>query len=173
MQLQSNFRAKKQNDIYVYWKIGEMKSKVEELITEHPIECKCLKDFVRKIPPLNVDIFAVITNSKKFELLILEIKRRKSVGLTQWSQLIGYCIVSNCKYGLLINIDNGASNRLVDLLRLNTDVSKIIRIKENVQMETYLGLMQWNSITKNIEYSSLGQLESLSFITDELINQFT
>jgi hypothetical protein len=125
------------------------------------------------MPPLNVDIFAVITNGKKYELLILEVKLLKSVGLSQWSQLIGYCMVSDCRYGLLININNGASDRLTELLRQNTDVSKIIRLKENNdRIETHLGFMQWNSITKNFEYSGLGQLESLSFISNAIIKQF-
>jgi hypothetical protein len=172
MQLQSNFRARDKNDIHIYWKIGEMKSKIEELIAEHPAECICLMDFVRKMPSLNVDIFAVITNGKKFELLILEVKLRKSAGLAQWSQLIGYCMVTDCKYGLLVNIDGGASDRLIELLRQNRDVSKIIRIKDKGHIETLLGFMQWNSVTKNFEYSGLGQLCSLSAISDKLIERF-
>ena len=172
MQLQSNFRVKKINDIHIFWKIGEMKSKIEELIIEHPIECNCLINFSKKMPPLNVDIFAVVTNGIKFELLILEVKLLKSVGLAQWSQLIGYCIVTDCRYGLLINIDGRASDRLIELLQQKTDVSKIIRIKDKTEIGTYLGFMQWNSVTKNFEYSGLGQLESLSFVSNELINQF-
>jgi hypothetical protein len=172
MQLQSNFKAMNKDNIHIYWKIGELKLKMEELITEHPAECNCLKDFIRRIPSLNVDIFAVITDGEKFELLILEVKLRKSVGLAQWSQLIGYCIVTDCKYGLLVNIDGGASDRLVELLQQNTDVSRIIRVKDKNRIETFLGFMQWNSITKNFEYSKLGQLNSLSYISNELIKQF-
>jgi hypothetical protein len=172
MQLQSNLRTKNKKNIHIYWKIGEMKSKMEELIVENPADCNCLKDFARRMPSLNVDIFAVITNGAKFELLILEVKFRKSAGLAQWSQLIGYCMVTDCKYGLLVNIDGGASDRLVELLRQNTDVSKIVRLKDNNQIETLLGFMEWNSITKNFEYSGLGQLCSLSSISDELIKQF-
>jgi hypothetical protein len=172
LQLQSNFRTKNKNDIHIYWKIGEMKSKLEVLIMEHPAECSCLKDFAAKIPPLNVDIFAVITDGRKFELLILEVKLRKSAGLAQWSQLIGYCMVADCKYGLLVNIDGGASDRLIELLRQNADVSKIVRMKGNHKIETLLGFMEWNSITKNFEYSGLGQLCSLSAISDELMKQF-
>jgi hypothetical protein len=171
-QLQSNFKAKNKNNIHIYWKIGEMKSRIEELITEHPAECDCLKNFARRMPFLNVDIFAVITDSEKFELLVLEVKLRKSAGLAQWSQLIGYCMVTDCKYGLLVNIDGGVSDRLIDLLRQNTDVSKIIRLKDNKPIETLLGFMQWNSITKNFEYSGLGQLCSLSAVSDDLIRQF-
>jgi hypothetical protein len=172
-QLQSNFRAKNKDDIHIYWKIGEMKSKIEELIIEHPAECNCLNNFARNMPSLNVDIFAVITDGKKFELLILEIKLLKSVGLAQWSQLIGYCMVTDCKYGLLVNIDGRASDRLIELLQQNLDVSKIIRIKNNNKIETLLGFMKWNSLTKNFEYSELGQLCSLSSISDRLIKQFS
>jgi len=172
MQLQSNFKVKNKKNIHIYWKIGEMKSKIEELIIEHPMECDCLKSFARKMSPLNVDIFAVVTDEKKFELVILEVKLRKPVGLSQWSQLIGYCMVTDCKYGLLVNIDSSASDRLIDLLRQNTDVSKIVRIKDNYQVETLLGFMQWNSVTRNFEYSGLGQLCSLSAISDRLIKAF-
>lgn len=172
MQLQSNFRARNKDNIHIYWKIGEMKSKLEELTTEHSAECACLKEFARKMPPLNVDIFAVITDGVKFELFILEVKLLKSAGLAQWSQLIGYCMVTDCKYGLLVNIDGGASDRLIELLRQNMDVSRIVRLKASNQIETLLGFMEWNTITKNFEYSGLGQLFSLSLISDELIKQF-
>jgi hypothetical protein len=172
MQLQSNFKAKGKNNLHIYWKIGEMKSKIEEMIAEHPAECKCLKNFTRRMPPLNVDIFAVITDGEKYKLIVLEVKLRKSAGLAQWSQLIGYCMVTDCKYGLLVNIDGDASDRLIDLLRQNMDVSKIVRLKGNKPIETLLGFMQWNSITKNFEYSGLGQLCSLSAVSDDLIRQF-
>jgi hypothetical protein len=172
MQLQSNFKAKNKNNIHVYWKIGEMKSKIEEIIAEHPVECNCLKNFAKRMPPLNVDIFAVITDGEKYKLIVLEVKLRKSVGLAQWSQLIGYCMVADCKYGLLVNIDGDASDRLIDLLRQNMDVSKIVRLKDNKLIETLLGFMQWNSITKNFEYSGLGQLWSLSAVSDDLVRQF-
>ena len=173
MQLQSNFRAQNIDNIHIYWKIGEMKSKIEELIKEHPNDCNCIKSFVKRMPPLNVDIFAVITNGNIFELIILEVKFKKSVGLMQWSQLIGYCMVVDCKFGLLINVDGIASTRLIELLNNNINVSKIVRYRNNGdQTEALLGFMQWNSITKNFEYSGLGQLCSISAISNELIKKF-
>ena len=63
----------------------------------------------------------VVTNGKKFEIVILEIKLRETVGLNQWSQLIGYNLVSNAKYGLLININAGASERLKRILTFDVD----------------------------------------------------
>lgn len=91
------------------WRIN---IKIKELIYEYPEKCKCLEEYSNIMSPLNLDIFCVVTNGKKFEIVILEIKLRETVGLNQWSQLIGYNLVSNAKYGLLININAGASERL-------------------------------------------------------------
>jgi len=172
-QLNSNFRAKGITDISIYWKNGELTSKIKELIEQYPDKCSCLQTFCRKTPPLNLDIFGVITNGEKFEIVILEIKLRENVGLAEWSQLLGYTVVSNAKYGLLININAGASNRLTGILTSELDVSKIIRKKANGgEVEHLLGFMQWNSLTHNFEYSNLGQLWSLSALSDTLIKQF-
>ena len=123
--------------------------------------------------PLNLDIFGIITNGEKFEIVILEVKLRESVGLAEWSQLLGYNVVSNAKFGLLINIDNGASSRLSAILSSDEDVSKIIRRKNHGEEMTHLlGFMQWNTITQNFEYSAMGQLWSLSALSQELIKQF-
>lgn len=172
-QLQSNFRAAGIDDIYVFWKNGELTSGLRELIRQYPVECECLAEYSRITPPLNLDIFGVVTNGTKFEMVILEIKLKDAVGLNEWSQLIGYNLVSDAKYGLLINIDAGASERLTRILSFNEDASKIIRKKKNgAIIEHLLGFMQWNSVTQNFEYSNLGQIASLSSLSKFLIEQF-
>ncbi|MDR2266497.1 MAG: hypothetical protein LBE09_02770 [Christensenellaceae bacterium] len=108
---------------------GELTSKIEELILEHPEKCGCLHSFCRKTPPLNLDIFGIITDGYKFEIVILEVKLRENVGLAESSQLLGYTIVSDAKYGLLINIDSGVSRRLTGILTSEMDVSKIVQKK--------------------------------------------
>lgn len=173
LQLQSNFQAKGINDVHIFWKSGELTSKIKELIHEHPEECSCLEEYGRLTPPLNLDIFGVVTNGFKFEIVILEIKLKAAVGLNEWSQLIGYNLVSNAKYGLLINIDSGASERLARILSFDEDSSKIIRKKKNnIEIEHLLGFMQWNTITQNFEYSNLGAISSLSALSSILIDQF-
>lgn len=172
-QLRSNFLAHGIDDIEIYWKSGELTSKIRELIREHPEKCECLGAYSRVTPPLNLDIFAVVTNGVHFEIVILEVKLRNAVGLAEWSQLVGYNLVSNAKYGLLINIDAGASSRLTNILSFNEDVSRIVRQKANGDtVEHLLGFMQWNTITQNFEYSTLGQLWSLSALSELLIRQF-
>lgn len=172
-QLQSNLRAEGVENVYIYWKNGELTSGLKELIREHPTECECLAEYSRKIPPLNLDVFGVVTNGIKFEIVILEIKLKDAVGLSEWSQLIGYNLVSGAKYGLLINIDAGASERLTRILSFDEDASRIIRKrKTGALVEHLLGFMQWNSVTQNFEYSNMGQISSLSSLSTILIGQF-
>ncbi|AIZ56725.1 hypothetical protein Mpt1_c08490 [Candidatus Methanoplasma termitum] len=172
-QLKSNFLIKKKSDISLYWKSGELTSKIKELISEHPQKCACLQAFSRNTPPLNLDIFGVVTDGKKFEIVIIEVKLRENVGLAEWSQLLGYCVVSDAKFGLLVNIDAGASSRLSNILVSEIDASKVIRIKANGKEAVhFLGLMQWNTVTKNFEYSNLGQVWSISALSEMLIGQF-
>lgn len=172
-QIKSNFRANGITNIEVFWKSGELKTKLLELIQEYPEKCECLRTFCRNTNPLNLDIFGVVTDGNKFEIVILEVKLLNTVGLSEWSQLLGYSIVSDAKYGLLINIDGGASSRLIGILSSNADASKVVRRKDNGEEITHLlGFMQWNTVTQNFEYSTLGQLWSLSALSKELLSKF-
>ena len=172
-QLLSNFRSAGIDDISIFWKSGELTSKIKELIYEYPEKCKCLEEYSNIMSPLNLDIFCVVTNGKKFEIVILEIKLRETVGLNQWSQLIGYNLVSNAKYGLLININAGASERLERILTFDVDTSRIVRKKaDGTEIEHLLGFMQWNTVTQNFEYTNLGEINSLSALSTALIKQF-
>jgi len=173
MLINSNFSANAINTAQIYWKQGELTSKIAEIAKEHPETSKCLLSYSRTTPPLNLDIFAVITNGNKFEVIILEIKKCKSVGLAEWSQLLGYCIVSDAKYGLLVNIDGEASDRLAGILATETDVSRVVRKKANgKEVEHLLGFMRWNSATRNLEYSNLGNIGSLSELSRMLADEF-
>ena len=167
-QIKSNFLAKKNSSINVYWGIGELKAKLQEIISQHPIECGCVRSFASRVPPLNLDIFALITDGSHFKLLILEIKLLPRVGLKEWSQLVGYCLVSGAQYGLLINIDNGASERLFHILTDDPNVSFIETAKGN----HLLGLMKWDSVTRDFVYSNLGVVKSISDLSDQLLLEF-
>lgn len=172
-QLQSNFKAAGIENVSIFWKSGELTAKIRELIREYPDKCQCLEEYCSLMPPLNLDIFCVVTNGKVFEIVILEVKLRESVGLSQWSQMIGYNLVSNARYGLLINIDAGASSRLTDILSVDADMSRIVRrMKNGTEREHMFGFMQWNTITQNFEYSNLGQIASLSQLSNALMQRF-
>ena len=171
-QIKSNFLAQRQRALYVFWGIGELKTNLQRIINLNMEQCGCAEHFMQQIPPLNLDIFALITDSVKFELLILEVKLMNSVGLKEWSQLVGYCLVSGPKYGLLINIDNSASSRLANILIAEEHISHIRTIVNNDSHEHRLGLMYWDSLTQSLEYSNIGFIKSLSALSNHLSSQF-
>lgn len=61
-QLKSNFLSLKNDKIEVYWGIGELKKNLLEIISKNPEKCMCVNSFANTIPPLSLDIFALITN---------------------------------------------------------------------------------------------------------------
>ncbi len=172
-QIESNFRASK-NPLKVYCKTGELKKGLTEIIAENRITTKSIIDFANSTPPLSLDIFALITDGKDYELLIIEVKLMDNVGLTQLSQLIGYCIVSNAQYGLLINVNGGESPRLVDLLTNEPDVTCIRRTLaySSRLVEHNLGVMEWDGEVKNLYYSGYGRIETISMLCDMLAAKF-
>lgn len=172
-QLKSNFKSTSKRELYVYWGIGELKTNLQRIISEHPAECACAESFSKRVPPLSLDIFALVTDGQKFQLLILEVKLVKSAGLSEWSQLVGYCLVSGAKYGLLLNIDNGSSLRLTQMLQTEHHISHIHTVVNDEKREHILGFMQWNSLTQNFEYSNLGTIKSLSELSERLVAEFT
>ena len=95
-----------------------------------------------------------------------------SAGLKEWSQLVGYCLVSGAKYGLLVNIDNGASPRLAHILSTEAHISDIQNLVGGTMQEHQLGFMQWDSLTQSFEYSNLGLIKSLSDLSNHLAAEF-
>ncbi|MBR6862596.1 MAG: hypothetical protein IKM73_14885 [Acidaminococcaceae bacterium] len=171
-QVKSNFLAQRHEVLDVFWGIGELKTNLLRIINENPTKCDCVRDFANRVAPLNLDIFALITNGRSFQILILEVKLMSSAGLKEWSQLVGYCLVSGAKYGLLLNINNGASPRLSHILETEQHLSHIVETVNQEQMEHYLGFMQWDSLTHNFEYSNLGWIRSLSSLSEQLAADF-
>ena len=171
-QLKSNFQAKHHQTLSVYWGIGELKTNLQKMMAAHPATCACVTAFANQVPPLNLDIFARITDGKHFEIFILEVKRMNSVGLKEWTQLVGYCLVSGAKYGLLVNINQGASPRLAHILTTQSHLSEIHTVIDGKPQEHWLGFMQWDSVTKSFEYSNLGAISSLSDLSCRLAREF-
>jgi len=173
-QIESNFKASK-NPLKVYCKTGELKKGLAEIISENGITTPSIVSFANSTPPLSLDIFALITDGIDYELLIVEVKLLENVGLAQLSQLIGYCIVSNAQYGLLINVNGGESPRLVDLLSNEPDVTYIRRMLAygSRLVEHNLGVMEWDSDVQNLYYSGYGRIQSISKLCEMLAAKFT
>lgn len=172
-QLTSNFRAAGAGGIEVFWAIGELKANLARIIAGAGGKCDCARTFARTVPPLNLDIFALITDGSAFQTVILEVKRLPAAGLKEWSQLVGYCLVSGAKYGILINIDNEASPRLAEILKGERPLSDIKTISAGGAVREHcLGFMKWDSLAKSFDYTNLGAVTSLSELSRRLLADF-
>ena len=172
LQLTSNFMAERHQELSIFWGIGELKSNLQRIINANPERCRCALSFAQNIPRLNLDIFALITNGLKFELLILEVKHMNAAGLKEWSQLVGYCLVSGAKYGLLVNVDHGASSRLSQILAVEEHISYIKEFVDDRLIEHCLGFMQWDSLTHDFLYTDLGKVKTVSDLSHQIIASF-
>lgn len=172
-QIESNFSAW-EKPLKVYCKTGELQKGLREIVRENSITTPSIIKFADSTPPLSLDIFALITDGTKYELLILEVKRLGSVGLTQLSQLIGYCIVSNAQYGLLINVNGGESSRLTNLIMNEPDLMYIVRAltSRNATVEHNLGVMEWDSDTQNLTYTGYGAIRTISELCKKIESKF-
>lgn len=170
-QIESNFTAWAR-PLKVYCKTGELRNGLQNIIRENQITSPAILQFASTTPPLSLDLFALITDGFQYELLIVEVKLMKSVGLTQLSQLIGYCIVSNAQYGLLININGRESPRLTELLTSRSDILHIVRDVNGAGVIHNLGVMEWDSETQNLLYTACGSLRTISELCKKLEKQF-
>lgn len=172
-QIESNFSAW-EKPLKVYCKTGELQKGLREIVRENSITTPSIIKFADSTPPLSLDIFALITDGTKYELLILEVKLLGSVGLTQLSQLIGYCIVSNAQYGLLINVNGGESPRLTNLIMNEPDLMYIVRslTSRNATVEHNLGVMEWDSDTQNLTYTGYGAIRTISELCKKIESKF-
>lgn len=171
-QIESNFAAW-ERPLKVYCRTGELRSGLQDIIRENRITSPSILQFAASTPPLSLDIFALITDGIRYELLIVEVKLMTSVGLTQLSQLIGYCIVSNAQYGLLINVNGRESPRLTELLTSRPDLLHIVRTVNDASPIIHnLGVMEWDSDTQNLLYTACGSLRTVSELCKKLEAQF-
>jgi len=133
--------------------------------TEAGILFNEIRFYAESLGQLNVDAFLLVVNpeNRKFEIIIAEVKDVASLGLKEYSQLMGYCLSSYSSYGLLINVNNGASKNLTDLLVLDKDLSSVTRLKHNGASITHeFGVFRWNTTNSRLESLELGKIRSIS-----------
>lgn len=152
--------------------IGEISSGLRTLIANGYQAGDLLNNFSKNVHKLHLDISLLVENKEngKFELVIFEVKRTKKLGLQQLSQLIGYCLVSKCKFGVLINIDNSVSSYFSVILDGDKDLTKITRIVNQEKIEHEFGVMVWNSNTHTITYTEAGEIKTIPQLTKKIVN---
>ena len=143
--------------------IGEISSALRTLLANGYVAGEALKEYAANVHRLHLDIAITIENrvNGKFEIIIFEIKKTKRIGLTELSQLIGYCLVSKAKFGILVNVDNSISDEFSIILDADKDLTEIVRVIDGDNIVHKFGVMSWNSITKRIEYTQSGHIKTL------------
>jgi hypothetical protein len=159
-QLSSNFLGLGR-PFTVYGCVGELRTGLRNLIRTEALEGTALQRYYERVLPLNLDVFLVVMDPVgRFEIVICEVKRRPALGLRELSQLIGYCIIANCTYGLLINVDNACSERFRDILRHEQGITHIYRTLAPQPalpvLRHHIGVMMWNSVTERMTYTRTG-----------------
>lgn len=144
--------------------IGEISSSLRTLIANGYNAGELLRVYSTSVHKLHLDISILIENRKtgKFEIVIFEIKRVNNLGLSELSQLIGYCLVSRSKFGILINIDKAVSSEFSVIIDSDEDLTEIIRIiNKQEELRHKFGVMIWNATTSKVEYTNSGSIKSI------------
>lgn len=143
--------------------IGEVGSALKTLICNGYQASDSLQKFSREVHQLHLDISILIENNENhlFELIVIEVKRVKRIGLSELSQLIGYSLVSKSKFGMLVNINEGISENFRIILDSDKDLTDIRRILDDGEIHHEFGVMKYNSITNRFEYENVGSLRSI------------
>lgn len=150
---------------------GNLKKGLDQIIRDNRLTCKALLKFAANAPTIKIDIFGVVIFGDHFKLIIAEIKLKSAVGLTEYSQLLGYCIASNAQYGLLVNVNAGESDDLIKIIKTQPSITHIIRLlpdERGNEQQTKLAIMHWDHDTEILTYSKLGVLPTLGKMCDDI-----
>lgn len=164
IELVKQFEANLLGDVYIVKPlIGEISSGLRTLIANGYDAGVLLREYSKSVHKLHLDISILIENTEtgKFEVIIFEIKRVSNLGLSELSQLIGYCLVSKSKFGILINVDKAVSREFSIILDGDKDLTEIVRLIDNEQLHHKFGVMVWNASTLKIEYTNSGSIKSI------------
>lgn len=133
---------------------------------------RALQEFALDVPKIRTDLAILVDNpvTNKFKIILVEAKLLGSAGLTELSQLIGYCLVTKVTYGILVNINGGVSNELAHILTTDEDVMKIERklAVEDQSITHKIGVMTYHPQTRNLSYIPTSAINSLPQVIEEI-----
>ena len=151
----SIFQANLAEETYVVRPlIWEISAWLRTLIANGYDAWETLREYSRSVHRLHLDISIVIENKNnwKFEIVIFEIKKTKTIWLTELSQLIWYCLVSKSEFWVLVNVDNSISSEFSVILNADKDLTEIKRIIDDELYMHKFWVMVWDSTTKSFNY---------------------
>lgn len=159
------------NQYRVYPLIGDPNSAVRTLASNGYDIGEQVVEYVHGMHRLFLDVSVVVENliNRKFEFVIFEVKVGGVVGLTELSQLIGYCLVSKVKFGILLNIDDSISANFSMILNSDPDLTTIRRLLMDGRTISHeLGVMIYDSEAQNLLYTSVGPLPSVAQLVQKI-----
>lgn len=153
--------------------LHEIKAALGTLIIEDKLEYPEIRKYASELERLDLDISVLVVNksSGKFEIIILEVKKMSAVGLTQFSQLVGYCLVSGTKFGVLVNVDGGVSDRFSVRLDTDKDLTTIERIYHDKKIIHKFGVINWDSEAQQFIYTNRGSIKSVPQLVELVIGE--
>ncbi len=172
-ELVSQFRSNLDGDEQKYsvlTLIGEISSGLRTLIANGYDAGEALKEYSVQSHRLYLDVSVLIENKEtgKFEVVIFEVKKVKSLGLSELSQLIGYCLVSKAKHGILVNVDKSVSSEFSTIVEGDKDLTDITRLIDGEHIRHQLGVMVWNSQTLKMEYTNSGSIKTIPQLIEKI-----
>lgn len=169
----SIFQANLSEEIYVVRPlIWEISAWLRTLIANGYDAWEPLREYSKSVHKLHLDITIVIENKVtwKFEVVIFEIKKTKTIWLTELSQLIWYCLVSKSEFWILVNVDNSISWEFSVILNADKNLTEINRLIDHELYIHKFGVMVWDSTTKSFNYLDTNMaIKTLSGLTKMII----
>ncbi|MEM2145992.1 MAG: hypothetical protein QW279_11570 [Candidatus Jordarchaeaceae archaeon] len=144
----------------------DMYSGIKEILKANPlIKDEYLSNKIDLYRGLYVDIIGVIHSlaNKRSELIICEVKSNK-LTLTDHAQLIGYCVASNVKLGLLIALGGRITGDFESILNNNPALIKIVR-KDFAHL---FGICSWDPSSKELLFDDKGAFKSLTALSRKI-----
>jgi len=143
---------------------------LEELLrANQSIKDKSLLDKIELTRGLYVDILGIVYSQSRrlSELIICEVKNH-NLTLTDHAQLIGYCIASDIRYGLLISIKGRITGGFESILKNNPFLLNIDR-KGIVHK---FGICSWNPKSSELFFDEIGAFNSLEALSRDIAFSF-
>lgn len=144
----------------------DLSSGLKEILRTNPsIEDEKLPEKIELTRGLHIDILGIIYWRSKMlsELLICEVKNHDLM-LTDHAQLIGYCVASNVRYGLLISIDGRITGGFESILKNNPSLLNIDRER----IKHRFGICSWNPRLNELFFDEIGAFNSLEALSRDI-----
>lgn len=144
---------------------SDISSGLRKILKSNSIVDSILMTKVKLTKRLFVDILGLVYSKikKKGYLIVCEVKNH-SLTLTDFAQLIGYCIASNVKYGLLISLDKRITGGFEAILKQSSSLVKVKRIK----ITHFFAICMWRTNLKELFFNEIGAFTSLLAICRDI-----